>query len=98
MNKTLIIVVVLFASAFYGCDKKDSTILPPDNIIRLEFESDTAQLAANGVSLIRLKATIASNAEEAWRNVTFTVSDAASMVLPHSEVLVNLYCTTWTLF
>ena len=68
----------LYAVAIAGC-KADLDQAPQDAIIKLEITSDTANMKADGLTLIKLKATIPADAIEDYRNITFQATPNAGV-------------------
>jgi len=77
MYKLYISCVFIFSiTCFATCSKKDKDMITPqDDIIRIEFETDTTNLLAGQESVIQLKAVITPTAAEAFRVVSFSASE-----------------------
>jgi hypothetical protein len=57
-----------------GCEKADQEdmVIASNDIIRIEFETDTTKLTADGQTLISFKAVIPADSKEEYKIVTFT--------------------------
>lgn len=77
MYKLYIICFFIFSiTCFAKCSKKDKDmVISQDDIIRIDFESDTTQLFADQQAVIQLKAIITPAASEAFRVVSFSASE-----------------------
>ncbi len=77
MYKIYTICFFIFSiTCFATCAKKDEDrVTPQDDIIRIEFESDTTNLLADQQSVIQLKAVITPAASTAFRVVSFSASE-----------------------
>ncbi|MDB5006268.1 MAG: hypothetical protein JWP45_661 [Mucilaginibacter sp.] len=76
MKRNLIPILFAACAALLAGCKEDAVQVPQDKIIKLTITSDTADLKADGLSPIRLQATIPANTVDGARNVTFTASAA----------------------
>lgn len=65
------LLVMLVAS----CVKNEDVTLKQDDIINITFEGDTSNLFADNSSVLQFKAVIPPESKEAFRNVTFAITD-----------------------
>jgi|GEM_PF-1482887 len=81
------ILCILLALA--GC-KADLEQVAQDNIIKLEVTTDTTNLKADGLALIKLKATIPGDALDDYRNITFQASPGAGSFQSSATASTNI--------
>lgn len=61
--------------ALYSCKKDTTKFIPQEEIIRIEFETDTSGLSADNETVVLLKAVIDPEAADAYRTITFAASE-----------------------
>jgi hypothetical protein len=74
MAKTIQRILLLVIATCISCKYEEDSVLP-ENIIKIEAESNLSNIMANGSTILNFKATIPTDAEDAYKNVTFLVSD-----------------------
>lgn len=67
--------IALLATILANCTKDEDKILEQDDIVRIEFETDTTNLFADNNSILQFKGVIPPNSKETFRNVSFTAAD-----------------------
>jgi hypothetical protein len=64
----------LLAMLLANCKDKDM-IIKQDDIVKIEFQTDTSNLFADNNSILEFKGVIPANSKETFRNITFAVTD-----------------------
>jgi hypothetical protein len=67
----------LFAllSTLTSCEKDTDRILGQDDIVRIEFDTDTSHLYADDNTILQFRGIIPVNSKETFCNVTFASTD-----------------------
>ena len=69
------VVTVVALSAIFSCTKDDDRYVPQEEIIRIEFDTDTSKLFADNESVLLMRAVIDPGAAEAFRTISFSSTD-----------------------